>query len=92
MTTPYTKPVLDWFSRYARDLPWRGPGTTPWSVLVSEIMLQQTPVARVVPAHQSWLARCPPPWPPSRPTSRSGSGADSGTPGAPCGCTRRLPS
>jgi A/G-specific adenine glycosylase len=61
MTTPYTEPVLDWFSRHARDLPWRGPGSTPWSVLVSEIMLQQTPVARVVPAHQSWLARWPVP-------------------------------
>jgi A/G-specific adenine glycosylase len=61
MTTPYTEPVLAWFSRHARDLPWRGPGTTPWSVLVSEIMLQQTPVARVVPAHQSWLARWPTP-------------------------------
>src|SRR5271169_598245 len=61
MTMPYTEPVLDWFSRHARDLPWRGPGTTPWSVLVSEIMLQQTPVARVVPAHQSWLARWPAP-------------------------------
>ena len=61
MTTPYTEPVLDWFSRHARDLPWRGPGATPWSVLVSEIMLQQTPVARVVPAHQSWLARWPTP-------------------------------
>ena len=61
MTTPYTEPVLAWFSRHARDLPWRGPGATPWSVLVSEIMLQQTPVARVVPAHQSWLARWPTP-------------------------------
>ena len=61
MTTPYTEPVLDWFLRHARDLPWRGPGATPWSVLVSEIMLQQTPVARVVPAHQSWLARWPTP-------------------------------
>ena len=61
MTTTYTEPVLDWFSRHARDLPWRGPGATPWSVLVSEIMLQQTPVARVVPAHQSWLARWPRP-------------------------------
>jgi A/G-specific adenine glycosylase len=61
MTTPYTEPVLDWFSRHARDLPWRGPGATPWSVLVSEIMLQQTPVARVVPAHQGWLARWPTP-------------------------------
>ena len=61
MTMPYTEPVLAWFSRHARDLPWRAPGTTPWSVLVSEIMLQQTPVARVVPAYQSWLARWPTP-------------------------------
>jgi A/G-specific adenine glycosylase len=61
MTTPYTEPVLDWFARHARDLPWRGAGATPWSVLVSEIMLQQTPVARVVPAHHSWLARWPTP-------------------------------
>ncbi len=61
MTTPYADPVLTWFARHARDLPWRSPGTTPWSVLVSEIMLQQTPVARVVPAHQKWLARWPTP-------------------------------
>ena len=54
MTTPYTEPVLAWFSRHARDLPWRGPGATPWSVLVSEIMLQQTPVSRVLPAHAAW--------------------------------------
>jgi A/G-specific adenine glycosylase len=61
MTTPYTEPVLDWFSHHARDLPWRGSGATPWSVLVSEIMLQQTPVTRVVPAHRDWLARWPTP-------------------------------
>ena len=61
MTTPYADPLLAWFARHARDLPWRAPGSTPWSVLVSEIMLQQTPVARVVPAHQSWLARWPTP-------------------------------
>jgi A/G-specific adenine glycosylase len=61
MSTPYTEPMLAWFSRHARDLPWREPGTTPWSVLVSEIMLQQTPVARVVPAHRDWLARWPTP-------------------------------
>jgi A/G-specific adenine glycosylase len=61
MTQPYADPVLAWFARHARDLPWRAPGTTPWSVLVSEIMLQQTPVARVVPAHQQWLARWPAP-------------------------------
>jgi A/G-specific adenine glycosylase len=61
MTTPYTDPVLAWYATHARDLPWRGPGVTPWSVLVSEIMLQQTPVARVVPAHREWLARWPTP-------------------------------
>jgi A/G-specific adenine glycosylase len=61
MTTPYTDPLLAWFARHARDLPWRAPGTTPWSVLVSEIMLQQTPVARVLPAHRDWLARWPTP-------------------------------
>jgi A/G-specific adenine glycosylase len=61
MTTPYTDALLAWYARHARDLPWRAPGTTPWSVLVSEIMLQQTPVARVVPAHSEWLARWPTP-------------------------------
>ena len=61
MTTSYTESVLAWFARHARDLPWREPGTTAWSVLVSEIMLQQTPVARVVPAHRDWLARWPTP-------------------------------
>ena len=61
MTTPYTDPLLAWYACHARDLPWRAPGTTPWSVLVSEIMLQQTPVARVVPAHREWLARWPTP-------------------------------
>jgi A/G-specific adenine glycosylase len=61
MTTPHADPLLAWFARHARDLPWRAPGSTPWSVLVSEIMLQQTPVARVVPAHREWLARWPTP-------------------------------
>jgi A/G-specific adenine glycosylase len=61
MTTPYADPVLAWYACHARDLPWRVPGTTPWSVLVSEIMLQQTPVARVIPAHREWLARWPTP-------------------------------
>jgi A/G-specific adenine glycosylase len=61
MSTPYAEPVLGWYARHARDLPWRAPGSTPWSVLVSEIMLQQTPVARVIPAHAQWLARWPTP-------------------------------
>jgi len=61
MTLPYLAPVLDWYSANARDLPWRAPTATPWSVLVSEVMLQQTPVSRVLPAHRAWLARWPSP-------------------------------
>ncbi|MGD0560853.1 MAG: A/G-specific adenine glycosylase [Streptosporangiaceae bacterium] len=57
----YDEPVLAWYSANARELPWRGPGVSPWSVLVSEIMLQQTPVKRVIPAHQAWLERWPAP-------------------------------
>ncbi|TQM15803.1 A/G-specific adenine glycosylase [Pseudonocardia kunmingensis] len=53
--------VLDWYPAAARDLPWRRPGTTPWGVLVSEFMLQQTPVARVEPVWADWLARWPAP-------------------------------
>jgi A/G-specific adenine glycosylase len=53
--------VHDWFLAHARDLPWRRPDTTPWGVLVSEVMLQQTPVARVAPVWLDWLARWPAP-------------------------------
>lgn len=53
--------VADWYRTSARDLPWRHPGTSPWGVLVSEVMLQQTPVARVVPAWSGWLQRWPTP-------------------------------
>ena len=49
--------VSDWYRANARDLPWRRPGTTPWGVLVSEFMLQQTPVARVEPVWAEWMAR-----------------------------------
>jgi len=53
--------LIDWYAGAARDLPWRRPGTTPYAVLVSEVMLQQTPVVRVVPAYDAWLARWPTP-------------------------------
>jgi A/G-specific adenine glycosylase len=53
--------LREWYAREARDLPWRRPGVTSWEVLVSEIMLQQTPVARVLPAYQRWLERWPTP-------------------------------
>ncbi len=47
-----------WFQRAARDLPWR---TTrdPYAILVSELMLQQTQVASVIPYYGRWLARFP---------------------------------
>jgi A/G-specific adenine glycosylase len=53
--------VLDWYDDHARELPWRGLEATPWSVMVSELMLQQTPVARVLPVHEAWLERWPTP-------------------------------
>ena len=61
MSTSYAEPVLAWYARHARDLPWRAPDATPWAVLVSEIMLQQTPVARVWPEYLRWIARWPTP-------------------------------
>ncbi|WP_396598890.1 A/G-specific adenine glycosylase [Frigoribacterium sp. R86507] len=53
--------VNAWFRENGRDLPWRRPGFTAWGTLVSEIMLQQTPVARVVPRLEQWLDRWPTP-------------------------------
>lgn len=53
--------VIDWFDDHARDLPWRRPDAGPWSVMVSEFMLQQTPVSRVLPVHEEWLTRWPRP-------------------------------
>ncbi|GAA1504310.1 A/G-specific adenine glycosylase [Nocardioides humi] len=60
-TSTLVEPILRWYDEHARDLPWRRPDATPWSVLVSEFMLQQTPVARVLPVHEAWLARWPTP-------------------------------
>jgi A/G-specific adenine glycosylase len=53
--------AIRWYDRAARDLPWRRPDTTPWGVLVSEVMLQQTPVVRVAPVYEQWLTRWPRP-------------------------------
>jgi A/G-specific adenine glycosylase len=55
-----TSDVVDWFAAAARDLPWRRQ-PHPWAVLVSEVMLQQTPVQRVTPVFEEWLARWPTP-------------------------------
>nr|WP_042198280.1 A/G-specific adenine glycosylase [Kibdelosporangium sp. MJ126-NF4]CEL23310.1 A/G-specific adenine glycosylase [Kibdelosporangium sp. MJ126-NF4]CTQ94472.1 A/G-specific adenine glycosylase (EC 3.2.2.-) [Kibdelosporangium sp. MJ126-NF4] len=51
--------LIDWYSKNKRDLPWRQPDTPAWGVLVSEIMLQQTPVSRVEPIWLEWMARWP---------------------------------
>jgi A/G-specific adenine glycosylase len=53
--------LLPWFAAHARDLPWRHADVTGWGVLVSEIMLQQTPVARVEPIWHEWMRRWPRP-------------------------------
>lgn len=53
--------VLDWYATAARPLPWRDPGCSPWGVFVSEIMAQQTPLARVEPVWREWLVRWPTP-------------------------------
>ena len=58
---PLSAPVLAWYERTARDLPWRRPDVDAWAVLVSEIMLQQTPVNRVLPVYRTWLERWPTP-------------------------------
>ncbi len=50
-----------WYADNARELPWRKPGVSAWAVLVSEVMLQQTPVARVLPVYQEWVQRWPEP-------------------------------
>lgn len=50
-----------WFVANARDLPWRRDGFGAWGILVSEFMLQQTPVKRVIPRLEEWLARWPTP-------------------------------
>lgn len=62
--------VLQWFDENARPLPWRCETRTPWGVLVSEVMLQQTPVHRVLPLWTAWMQR----WP--TPTDLAAAGAD----------------
>jgi A/G-specific adenine glycosylase len=53
--------ALRWYAEHRRDLPWRSPDVDAWGVLVSEVMLQQTPVARVEPVWRNLLARWPAP-------------------------------
>nr|WP_164206530.1 A/G-specific adenine glycosylase [[Micrococcus luteus] ATCC 49442] len=53
--------ITGWFADTARELPWREPDCPPWGILVSEVMLQQTPVVRVLPVWSEWLERWPTP-------------------------------
>jgi A/G-specific adenine glycosylase len=53
--------AIAWYEVNARELPWRQPGVSPWAVLVSEVMLAQTPVARVEPVWHAFVARWPTP-------------------------------
>lgn len=64
----YEKEITNWFKKNQRDLPWRK--TDAWGVLVSEIMLQQTPVARVLPVYTEWMKR----WPTPRDMSKASGG------------------
>ncbi len=57
----HTGELLSWYAREQRDLPWRRPDVSAWQILVSEFMLQQTPVARVEPIWLEWIARWPTP-------------------------------
>jgi A/G-specific adenine glycosylase len=50
--------LLVWYGTHRRDLPWRR-SRDPYAILVSEVMLQQTQVERVVPRYQAWLERWP---------------------------------
>jgi A/G-specific adenine glycosylase len=56
--TPLQHTVLAWYGQNGRDLPWRET-RDPYAILVSEVMLQQTQVARVVPRYLEWLRRWP---------------------------------
>ncbi|QRY52165.1 A/G-specific adenine glycosylase [Mycolicibacterium septicum] len=61
--------LVSWYADAQRDLPWRRQGVTAWQILVSEFMLQQTPVARVEPIWLAWIDR----WPTPSATAAAGS-------------------
>jgi A/G-specific adenine glycosylase len=61
MAEPFAIAVSRWYATNRRDLPWRAPGTGAWPILVSEFMLQQTPVTRVLPVWTAWTRSWPTP-------------------------------
>jgi len=60
--------LVRWYATARRDLPWRQAGVSAWQILVSEFMLQQTPVARVAPLWVDWVRR----WPTASATASAG--------------------
>lgn len=60
-TADWRRDLVTWFRANARALPWRDPATSPWGILVSEVMSQQTPVARVAPSWRRWMELWPTP-------------------------------
>src|SRR6476646_7006713 len=54
----FRRRLLEWYRRHGRDLPWRRT-TDPYHILVSEVMLQQTQVDRVLPKYREWLDKYP---------------------------------
>lgn len=61
ITATLHRRINDWFALHGRELPWRSADCSPWGILVSEIMLQQTPVVRVLPVWTAWMERWPSP-------------------------------
>lgn len=61
MSDALTEPLIAWYGEHARELPWRHPDFGAWGILVSEFMLQQTQVSRVIPMLAAWLERWPTP-------------------------------
>lgn len=61
LTSHVIEAICAWFDANGRDLPWRRPGTSPWGVLVSEVMSQQTPMSRVIGPWHEWMNRWPTP-------------------------------
>lgn len=57
----FARRIVAWYESAGRALPWRAEDFTPWGILVSEFMLQQTQVSRVLPKLEAWLKRWPSP-------------------------------
>ena len=55
----FREKLMQWYDAEKRDLPWRQPGTTPYGIWVSEVMLQQTQVSRVIDYWTKWMGRFP---------------------------------